>query len=85
MSPTRCPYCGKKISYLRAFLIRRRGEYFCKKCKKESNIHLKKTIWIFFFFVLLMALAIMGYYTFFTDRENLWFLLFVALRPLWTM
>ncbi len=79
MSPTRCPYCGKKISYLRAFLIRRRGEYFCKKCKKESNIHLKKTIWIFFFFVLLMALAIMGYYTFFTDRENLWFLLFVAL------
>ena len=79
MSPTRCPYCGKKISYLRAFLIRRRGEYFCKKCKKESNIHLKKTIWIFFFFVLLMALAIMGYYTFFTHRENLWFLLFVAL------
>lgn len=78
MSPTRCPYCGKKISYFKAFFIRRRGEYFCKKCKKESNIHIKKTIWLFFIFVLLMSLAIMGYYTFFTDRENLWFLLFVV-------
>lgn len=79
MSPTRCPYCGKKISYLKAFFIRRRGEYFCKKCKKESNIHIKKTIWIFFIFVLLMSLAILGYYTFFTDRENLWFLLIVVI------
>lgn len=79
MSPTRCPYCGKKISYFKAFFIRRRGEYFCKKCKKESNIHIKKTIWLFFIFVLLMSLAIMGYYTFFTDKENLWFLLFVVL------
>ena len=79
MSPTRCPYCGKKISYFKAFIIRRRGEYFCKKCKKESNIHIKKTIWLFFIFVLLMSLAIMGYYLFFTDRENLWFLLFVSI------
>lgn len=79
MSPTRCPYCGKKISYFKAFFIRRRGEHFCKKCKKESNIHIKKSIWIFFIFVLLMSLAIMGYYTFFTDRENLWFLLLVAI------
>ena len=79
MSPTRCPYCGKKISYFKAFFIRRRGEYFCKKCKKESNIHIKKTIWLFFIVVLLMSLAIMGYYIFFTDRENLWFLLYVAI------
>lgn len=79
MSPTKCPYCGKKISYFKAFLIRRRGEHFCKKCKKVSNIHVKKTIWFFFLFVLLMALAIMGYYTFFTDRENLWFILYAVI------
>ena len=79
MSPTRCPYCGKKISYFKAFFIRRRGEYFCKKCKKESNIHIKKSIWFFFLVILLMSLAIMGYYLFFTDKENLWFLLFVVI------
>ena len=79
MSPTRCPYCGKKISYFKAFFIRRRGEYFCDKCKKESNIHIKKTIWLFFLFVLVMSLVVLGYYSFFTDRENLWFLLFAAL------
>ena len=79
MSPTRCPYCGKKISYFKAFFIRRRGEYFCKKCKKESNIHIKKSIWLFFIVVLLMSLAIMGFYTFFTNKENLWFLLFVLI------
>ncbi len=79
MSPTRCPYCGKKISYFKAFFIRRRGEYFCKKCKKESNIHIKKSIWLFFIVVLLMSLAIMGFYTFFTNKENLWFLLFVMI------
>ncbi len=78
MSPTRCPYCGKKISYFKAFFIRRKGEYFCKKCKKESNIHIKKSIWIFFLFVLLMSLTILGYFTFFTSRESLWFILLVA-------
>lgn len=79
MSPTKCPYCGKRISYFKAFLIRRKGEHFCNRCKKESNIYIKKSIWFFFIFVLLMALAIMGYYIFFTDRENLWFLLIVLI------
>ena len=79
MSPTKCPYCGKKIGYLKAFMIRRRGEHFCQKCKKVSNIHIKKTIWLFFIFVLLMSLAIMGFYLFFTDRENLLFILYAVI------
>lgn len=79
MSPTRCPYCGKKISYLKAFMIRRRGEHFCKKCKKVSNIHIKKTIWVFFLFVLLMSLTIMGFYLFFTDREDLKFIIYTVI------
>lgn len=92
----RCPYCGKEISYVKALTIRRRGEYYCKKCKKESNIIIKKTIWIFFIIMLLIALFIMGFYLFMTNRENLIFIplvmipflifylfspLFVRLRP----
>jgi len=76
MSPTKCPYCGKKISFFKAFMIRRRGEYYCKRCKKVSNIHIKKTIWIFFFFVLMMALATMGYYLLFADKEKLSYVIF---------
>ena len=37
MNSCRCPYCGKRISYFTALSIRRRGEYYCKRCKKESN------------------------------------------------
>lgn len=79
MNHCKCPYCGKHISYFTALTIRRRGEYYCTKCKKESNVHINKTIWILFFSVLVLALVILGYYLFITDKENLWFVLFVAI------
>ncbi len=75
----RCPYCGKEISYFTGLGIRRRGEYYCKKCKKESNISINKSIWILFFVMLVFSLVIMGYYLFMTNRENAWFVLFVAI------
>lgn len=78
MNNCKCPYCGKHISYFTALTIRRRGEYYCKKCKKESNIYIKKTIWIFFLAMLVFALIILGYFLFMTGRENIWFTLFVA-------
>ena len=78
MNNCKCPYCGKRISYFTALSIRRRGEYYCKKCKKESNIHINKTIWVMFFAALVLALIIMGYYLILTDKENIWFVLFVA-------
>ncbi len=78
MNSCRCPYCGKRISYFTALSIRRRGEYYCKKCKKESNVHIKKTIWVLFFAALVFALIILGYYLLITDRENPWFVFFVA-------
>ena len=78
MNSCRCPYCGKKISYFTALSIRRRGEYYCKKCKKESNVHIKKTIWVLFFATLVFALIILGYYLLITDRENPLFIFLVA-------
>ena len=92
----KCPYCGKEISYITAMKIRRRGEYYCKKCKKDSNIHIKKTIWIFFISMVVVALVILGYFLFMTNHSNLLFVfliiipflifylfapLFVRLRP----
>lgn len=75
----RCPYCGKEITYFKGLSIRRRGEYYCKKCKKESNIVINKTIWVLFFAMAVISIIIMGYYLFMTNRENIWFVLFVAI------
>lgn len=90
MNERQCPYCGKPVSYPVAFLLRRRGEYFCKKCKKESNIIISKKIWLAFFASLFSSLAILLYYLFLTDMENLWgifiviipYLIFLLCSPL---
>lgn len=73
----RCPYCDKEISYVKAMSIRRRGEYYCPKCHKESNVYIKRSIWIFFLAMVVAALVIMGFYLFMTNRENIFFVLFV--------
>lgn len=75
----KCPYCGKEISYVKAMSIRRRGEYYCKKCKKESNVHIRKTIWILIAAMVVLALMIMGFYLFMTNRENILFVFFVMI------
>jgi hypothetical protein len=67
------------VSYFSALAIRRHGEYYCKRCKKESNIHIKKTILILFFFMLALSVLALLYFLFLTDRENLWFMLIVAI------
>ena len=79
MNNCKCPYCGKHLSYFTALSIRRRGEYYCTKCKKESNVHINKTIWVLFFGSLVFSLIILGYYLFMTDRENLLFVFLVAI------
>ena len=79
MNNCKCPYCGKHISYFTALNIRRRGEYYCKKCKKESNVYINKAIWILFLSMMILSLLIMGYFLLMTNRENLWFVLFVAI------
>lgn len=77
MRNCKCPYCGKPLSYFQALLIRKKGEYFCNKCKKDSNIHIKKTLFIPFIFVLVFALLVLFVYLFMTDRENPLFLLII--------
>lgn len=33
-----CPYCGRKVGFASAWLLKREGEYRCPKCKKCSNV-----------------------------------------------
>ena len=66
----RCPYCDKEVSYFKAMSIRRRGEYYCPKCHKESNVYIKKMIWVGFIAAVVVALLIMGFFLILTERDN---------------
>lgn len=79
MKITKCPYCGKQLTFMQAFLVRNRGEYFCNKCKKESNILIKKSLLVPFSIATVISLLILAVFIFGTDRTNLIFALLVAL------
>ncbi len=78
MKITKCPYCGKQLTFMQAFIIRTRGEYFCNKCKKDSNILIKKALLVPFIIALILSLLILAVFFFMTEKTNLWFMLFVA-------
>ena len=78
MKISKCPYCGKKLTYFQAYFLHNRGEFFCNKCKKESNVLIKKVLLIPFIIALLLSLLILALFLFMTDRTNLWFMFFVA-------
>lgn len=79
MKITKCPYCGKQLTFMQAFVIRNRGEYFCNKCKKESNILIKKALLGPFIGATVLSILFLLLFYFATDRTNLFFMLLVAL------
>ena len=79
MKITKCPYCGKQLTFMQAFIVRNRGEFFCNKCKKESNILIRKALIGPFVGATVLSLLILLLFFVATDRTNLWFMLFVAL------
>ena len=56
----RCPYCGKRMSYFSAFYCRRKAEYVCTRCGKESRVVISKIIIPIFIIAAVISLAIMG-------------------------
>lgn len=53
-----CPYCKRKMSYTDSLLNKTSGQYICRRCGNESNIHIKKRIMMLFAGVLSVALII---------------------------
>ena len=44
----RCPYCGKKITYGQRFSSRRKAEFVCPRCGKESRVVINKKVILVF-------------------------------------
>lgn len=68
MKVKKCPYCGRRIAYFNIFLNKRKGEYVCFRCGKESRIVVNKMIYLFFLITILISAIItalwvgLGYY-----------------------
>lgn len=60
MKPIKCPYCGRRVSYSSCFASRRKAEYVCRKCGKESKVVIDKKVILFFVVAAVISLAIMA-------------------------
>ncbi len=79
MKNNRCPYCGKRVSYMSAYVSRRKAEYVCPRCGKESRVLIKNSVVPVFIVFALLAVGIMFGWTFAGLSENPLGILFVAL------
>lgn len=59
MKTKKCPYCGKRVSYVSAFASRRKGEYVCTRCGRESKVAIRTSVFPMFALFALVSVAIM--------------------------
>lgn len=78
MKIKKCPYCGKRVSYISGFANRRKGEFVCTRCGKESKVAIDKKIYIFFAAAVLISVIIMALWISFGLLSNLWGVVLVA-------
>ena len=62
MKAKKCPYCSKRISYVSGFSSRRKSEYICTRCGKESKVVINKMIFVGFALAVAAAAGIMLYW-----------------------
>ncbi|MEE0856025.1 MAG: hypothetical protein U0K87_12965 [Ruminococcus sp.] len=79
MKGKRCPYCGKRVSYASAYGSRRKAEYVCERCGKESRVVINKIVILVFLIFFLIAAGIMAAAIFTNNSYNPIFILLVAI------
>lgn len=79
MNRKKCPYCGKRISYSSVFYCRKKSEYVCERCGKESRVIINKKVTLVFILCALLSIAIMAGWIFAGLSYNPLGILFVAL------
>lgn len=43
----RCPYCRKRVNFIRTWSLKRQGEYKCPRCGGISNVFLSPLVYVF--------------------------------------
>lgn len=60
MENRKCPYCSKRISYVSAYSSRRKAEYVCERCGKESKVVVNRKVVLAFVLTAVISVAIMA-------------------------
>ena len=55
----RCPYCGRRSTYSERFSYRRKAEYVCPRCGKESRVFINKKVILVFIICAILAVSVM--------------------------
>lgn len=79
MKVRKCPYCGKRISYVSAYSCRRKGQYVCSRCGKESRVYVNRKIYLLFAVFVSISIAIMCGWIFAGLASNPLGILFVTI------
>lgn len=66
----RCPYCGKRITYAERFSYRRKAEYVCPRCGKESRVIINKLVILMFVICAVISALFMTAWIFFDLVSN---------------
>ena len=56
----KCPYCGKRISYFSSFFSRRKAEFICPRCHKESRVVINKFVILALVICALISVGVMA-------------------------
>ncbi len=75
-----CPYCGKKVNFVVAWGLRRRGEYSCPRCHGISNVFLSGVATVAAFFAIFISVILLLCLIFLL-QEATWWSILVVLAP----
>lgn len=75
----RCPHCGNKIGYMRAWVLKTQGEYLCPKCGAISNIVLDRLAYLLAFLAVLVSAVFFALGMIGLLPVDIWLLLLVFL------
>lgn len=78
MKNRKCPYCSKRISYASAYASRRKAEYVCERCGKESKVVVNRKVIPAFALAAVISVAIMAGWIFAGLADNPLGILLVA-------
>lgn len=86
---TKCPYCGRKVSFFEAYFLKSKGEYSCHRCGCISNVVISRSIYAPASITCVVSLLILTLFVLFAEPENIWgvvlvfvpFLIFYCIVP----
>ena len=59
MKKKKCPYCGSRVPYTVAFSRRRKAEYVCRRCGRESRVVINRSVVLAFLICAIISAAVL--------------------------